>query len=51
MFELLVGGGKLGVELHEFFDLMLNLVKTASPNENEAVENGLAKRDYVKWWR
>ncbi len=43
--------GKLEVELHEFFDLMLNLVKSASQNENEAGENGLANVKSVDWWR
>ncbi|MEQ1933072.1 MAG: recombinase family protein [Fimbriimonadaceae bacterium] len=43
--------GKLVVELHEFFDLMLNLVESATPNRNESVENGLAKVKSVDWWR
>jgi len=43
--------GKLEVELHEFFDLMLNLVKTASQNEDETVENGLANVKSGDWWR
>ncbi len=43
--------GKLDVELHEFFDLMLNLVKTASGNQNETVENGLANVKSGDWWR
>ncbi len=43
--------GKLEVELHEFFDLMLNLVDSASQNENETVENGLANVKSGDWWR
>jgi len=43
--------GKLEVELHEFFDLMLNLVETASQNENETGENGLANVKSGDWWR
>ncbi len=43
--------GKLEVELHEFFDLMLNLVKTASQNEDETVENGLVNVKSGDWWR
>lgn len=43
--------GKLEVELHEFFDLMLNLVETASQNDDETVENGLANVKSGDWWR
>ena len=43
--------GKLEVELHEFFDLMLNLVNSGSQNKNETVENGLANVKSVDWWR
>lgn len=43
--------GKLEVELHEFFDLMLNLVKSAFQNENETVENGLTNVKSGDWWR
>ena len=42
--------GKLEVELHEFFDLMLNLVEAGSQNENETGENGLANIKSVDWW-
>lgn len=43
--------GKLEVELNEFFDLMLNLVKSASQNEDETVQNGLANVKSGDWWR
>lgn len=43
--------GKLVVELHEFFDLMLILVNSASQNESEADKNGLTKVNSVDWWR
>ena len=41
----------LVVEFHHVFDLMLNLIKTATPNRNETVQNGLAKVKSVVWWR
>ncbi|MCC7433557.1 MAG: recombinase family protein [Methanoregulaceae archaeon] len=43
--------GRLEVELHEFFDLMLNLVKSGAQNENETAKNGLAKVKSEDWWR
>lgn len=43
--------GKLEVELHVFFDLMLNLVRSASQNEDETARDGLANVKTVDWWR
>lgn len=43
--------GTLEVELHEFFDLMLSLVESASHNENETVDNGLVTIKSVQWRR
>ena len=43
--------GKLEVELHEFFDLMLNSVISEIPEEEGGTEKQLAFAKTVDWWR
>lgn len=43
--------GKLEVELHEFFDLMLNAVISEIPEEEGGSEKQLAFAKSVDWWR
>ena len=43
--------GHLAVELHEFFDLMLNTLETTLRNDDESVGDSLAKVKSANWWR
>ncbi len=43
--------GKLEVELHEFFDLMLNTVISEIPQEGESTDKAVVFAKSVDWWR